>query len=196
MYEDFITALKDIVADFSGLTHHDFGCNCGYLCYRLLQEGVKASSGNDRDNYSETFSILNKTLGLNATYIKTKYDSTKHQTDIPIEPCDIVTCISFMLHISDPTYLLKYLASISKKYIMLVSLFPHNDNYEISYGTDTSKFANTEFPCCFDTATTVSDSLLYFGLKELGFNTTIEVKKQPHWILRRKDWRCFIAIRD
>jgi hypothetical protein len=196
MYEDFIGGLKATIGSLSGLTHHDFACNSGYLCYRLLQEGAFASSGSDVYDFVPIFSAMNNALNVNATYVQASYDFMSHRPNVDLTPRDIVTCTAFMLHSSDPTFLLHYLASITRRYLMLVSLYPRNDDYVVSYSKATSVFLGGKFPMCFDGSTLMSDALLRYGLESLGFRTVVEITRRPYWILRHDDWRCFIAVRD
>lgn len=194
MYETFLAETKGLIGGFENKTFLDIACNAGYFCYRALQEGAKNSTGIDSGDYAAAFNLVNNIINVEAVFIRRSYDIRRHIIE-DIDPADIVFCTSFMCHISDPTFLLAFLADVSKKALLIYSKFPRSDEYFIKYSKKTSLYTKYEFPLCFDGATEISDTLLLFGLKELGFIDVHEINRGKYWLPRGDSWRCFLAIR-
>jgi len=198
MYEDFISAMIDNTPSIEQSSYLDFACNAGYFCYRMLQEGFKRSLGVDARDHGPAFDYVRDAAGLNAEFKQSSYNMLTHTASSlgeVDEKFDWVSCIAFMCHSSDPQYLLTYLASMTRKGILIFTKIHRSDEYSINFGKESSRYFGGKFPICFDTSTSISDSLLIFGLQELGFKRIVEVERKPYWILH-PEWRCFYALRE
>lgn len=194
MYEDFISGIKEKLRRIRGMSYLDIACNAGYFCYRMLQEGCSTAVGVDPGEYSQAFRAANHALNLEASFINAPYDMIQHK--LPIEESyDIVSCIAFMCHCSDPTYLLTEICKHAKKAVVLFSCFPPSNKLFVEYGEASSRYFHQPFPICFDSRTAVSESLLRVGFKHFGFETS-EIPRQQHWLPRDETFRCFIGTRE
>ncbi len=194
MYEDIISGIKGNIASFAGLTYLDIACNAGYFCYRMLQEGCVSATGVDANNFGVAFTAANHALELNAVFVNGSYDMMTHK--LPVDgDFDIVSCVAFMCHCSDPTYLLAALAARARKALVVFSSFSTSDDLVIRYTEDKSRYFHQPFPICFDSATEISERLLRTGMAHLGFNLVAELPRQEYWVPRAPNWRCFIGIR-
>lgn len=197
MYEDIISGAKNLLGSFSGLTFADFACNSGYFCYRYLQEGAASATGFDVGDYADAFSIVNKSLNLDAKFINAKYDMMQHRIVPPTGKFDVVSCIAFMCHSSDPTYLLAHLGSLARRALIIMSKIPTaKDEFYIKYARFGSLYFGEDFPICFDAATEISEPLFCNGLESLGFNQVVEIPRKEYWQPGSRAWRCFVALRD
>jgi hypothetical protein len=195
-YEDIIAGVKAVVGPFDGLTFGDVGSNAGYFCYRMLQEGCAAATGIDAGDFAAAYAAANEALDLNVRFIRRPYNMMTHRIDGLDETFDIVSCIAFLCHSSDPTYLLAHLASLTRRAFVIYTMVPASKDLFIRYHQTTGKYFNETFPICFDAATAISEPLFRTGLTKLGFTRIIEVPRQPYWVLRESDsWRCFVALR-
>jgi hypothetical protein len=95
---------------------------------------------------------------------------------------DIVISSAIMCHLSDPLEYLTFLASITKKALLLFTSIDEADTYHIIYDGAKTFFPDSRFPYCFDTNTHISKGLLLFGLKDLGFSRIIEIPYANSWI--------------
>ncbi len=197
MYEDFITEIVKSTDDIASMKYLDFACNAGYFPYRLAQLGCLQSCGIDAGDFHPAFKFVADVTGINAEFTQDSYDFSQHklqQTVVAEKSFDFVSNVAFMCHSSDPQFLLSYLASLTNKGLLIFSMFPSSPAYQISYSTLTSQYFGGRFPVCFDATTAMSDSLLRFGLKELGFSTVTEIPRRPYWLFD-DNWRCFLALR-
>jgi Protein of unknown function (DUF1698) len=195
-YEDIIAGAKETLGSFSGLTYADVACNAGYFCYRFLQEGALSATGYDAfDDLSKAFEIVNANLGTQARFMRQPYDWTTHSIDGVSEIFDIVSSIAFMCHCSDPTYFLSFLGQMTRRCLILYSNVFRDDRFLIEFSRTTSLYFGKKFPVCFDAGTGISDALLTFSLKEMGFQRILELPRAQSWIYPSPPWRCFIAIR-
>lgn len=194
MYETFIDFAARHVG-IEGRTFLDVASNSGYFCYRMSQLGASEAVGLDVGDFSDTYAKMNAALGTKAQYARGRYDMKTHQLNGVDGEFDIVFNTAFMCHSSDPTFLLEALASRAKKAFLIFSKFFESDEYLVRYATTTSRYFGGKFPICFDATTEMSDSLLKFGLRELGFSTILEVPREPTWLPHHPAWRAFLAIR-
>lgn len=195
MYETFIEFANKHVG-VKGRSFLDVACNSGYFCYRMSQLGASTSVGFDVGDFDGTFQTMNGAIGSDARYIRGHYDMKSHQLiGLGDDKFDIVFNTAFMCHSSDPTFLLEALGNRAKKAILIFSKFFESDDYLVKYATTTSRYFGGKFPTCFDATTEMSDSLLKFGLKELGFSTVLEVPRDPSWLPRSPAWRAFLGVR-
>jgi SAM-dependent methyltransferase len=194
MYEQLLD-LVDAEVGIAGNSFLDIACNAGYFCYRASQRGASRSVGFDLGDYVRTFDLVNGALGSDATFVKGTYSQRRHELLGPIGQFDIVTNIAFLCHMSDPTFVIETVAERAKKAMLIFSKFPRDDDYLIRFSKSTHVYSKKRFPLCFNGATEVSDTLLEFALKDLGFTRVLEVPKQPTWLPRAPEWRAFLAIR-
>lgn len=194
MYEEFLAALAGEVP-VVGASYLDVACNAGYFCYRMLQMGAASATGIDFHDQGVAFRAANRSLGLDARFVTAAYDMQAHRVPGLTERFDVVSCIAFMCHSSDPTYLLAYLASLARKAVMVYSKFPASKDLTIRYAQPTSRYFGGTFPTCFDSATEMSEPLLRTGLEQLGFRV-VEVERRATWKPASPQWRCFIGVRE
>ena len=103
--------------------------------------------------------------------------------------------LTYMCHVSDPTYLLAALASLAREVLVIYSRVIRSDEYIVEYSQVTKRWNDVVFPICFDYQTAISDSLLEFGLKDLGFSTVTEIPRKEYWAPGTEEWRGFVAVR-
>jgi hypothetical protein len=194
MYEQLLEFV-DAEVGIAGKSFLDIASNAGYFCYRASQLGASRSVGFDIGDYDRTYSLVNNALGTDAKFVKGTYSQRRHEFLGPVGQADIVFNIAFLCHMSDPTFVIEALASKARKALLIFSKFPREDDFIIRFSKTTHKYSQKRFPLCFNGATEVSNSLLEFALKDLGFAGVVEVPKQPTWLPRSESWRAFLAIR-
>jgi SAM-dependent methyltransferase len=194
MYEQLLDFVDSEVG-ITGSSFVDIACNAGHFCYRASQRGASRSVGFDLGDYARTFDLVNGALGSDAKFVKGTYSQRRHELLGPVGQFDIVFNISFLCHMSDPTFVIETLAERAKKALLIFSKFPRDDDYLVRFSKNTRTYSKNAFPLCFNGATEVSDTLLEFALKDLGFSRVLEVPKQPTWLPRAPEWRAFLAIR-
>lgn len=194
MYDQFIDFADEIVG-IKGHSFFDMACNSGFFCYRTSERGATRSVGMDVGDHAHTFEIVNRLLGTNAEFYRGTYDMRRHEIQGVDGEFDIVFNTAFMCHSSDPTFLVEALAKRAKKALLIFSKFMRDDEYLVRYSTTTSHYFGQSYPICFDATTEMSDSLLMFAFKELGFSTVHEVPQKPTWLPRSPSWRAFLAVR-
>jgi hypothetical protein len=194
-YEDIMAGVKNAVGSFAGLTFGDIGSNAGYFCYRMLQEGCAAATGVDPGDHADAYTVANYALKLDARFVQRQYNMMTHQIEGLDQTFDIVSCITFMCHVSDPTYLTAYLASITRRAMVIYTLVPPSKELFVRYRQAEARYFGGTFPICFDSATEISEPLLKAGLKQLGFDRVEEIPRQDYWALPDPRWRCFVAVR-
>ena len=197
MYEDILIAVDTLGGGFLGRTYADIACNAGYFCHRALELGATSATGVDAGDFALAFDVVNLDKGHSAKYLNASYNMRTHRFDeLPTNfKSDIVSNMAFMCHDSDPTYLLEALANMAKETLILHTKIIPTSDYLVRYSHVTKRHFGGEFPVCFDGATEISEGLLFFGLKELGFTTVNEVPHQSYWVPGSPEWRCFIATR-
>lgn len=175
-YDFWIDTIISIYGDISNATVIDTACAEGYFLFRFLEAGAKRCIGYDMDGrLSESISTLKKITGLNAEFYNTPYDMMSHKIS-GSETADIVISSAIMVHLSDPTYHIHFLSSITKKMLFIFSAFDESDDLTISYQYPRMHHdKNAIFPICFSGFTKISTSLLKFGLTDLGFHEIREI---------------------
>ena len=196
LYDDIIALAKQEVGPLQGLSYLDVACNAGYFCYRMALEGTSNVTGVDAADFSEAFDYANSSLGTSCQFVQSPYDMQTHRIDGITEQFDIVTNISFLCHVSDPTFFIHHLSSLTRRVLVIYSKISRSDEYIVTYSKSTSRYFKQPYPICFDAATVVSDSLLTFALQSCGFRTVREMPiERDRCVLAPDLWRCFIAIR-
>jgi 2-polyprenyl-3-methyl-5-hydroxy-6-metoxy-1,4-benzoquinol methylase len=194
MYDQLLDFV-DAEIGIAGKSFLDIGANAGYFCYRASQLGASESVGFDIGDFDRTYSLVNDALSVDAKFVKGTYSQRRHELVGPVGEFDIVFNIAFLCHMSDPTFVIETLAERAKKALLIFSKFPREDDYLIRFSKTTHLYSQKRFPMCFNGATEVSDSLLEFAFKDLGFSRVLEVPKQSTWLPRSDDWRAFLAVR-
>ena len=199
MYNDWIDSICNLAGSLSDLTVVDTAANQGYFLYEFLKRGAKRAVAYDNDHplLHKSYKLLNEITGYNVEFISEPYDMMTHKIPDAIEG-DIVLSSAIMVHLSDPTYYLKFLGSITKKLLFLFTAIDDNPGYCITYtGEPRTFYKHFDFPICFDAGTSVSQPLIELGLRELGFKKVIELSHQKDWlpISWYKPYKAFIAIR-
>jgi 2-polyprenyl-3-methyl-5-hydroxy-6-metoxy-1,4-benzoquinol methylase len=195
MYEDVIDFTAGLVGGFAGKTVLDFACNAGYLTFRASQLGAAIALGIDKVDYSEAFAMVNRALGTAALFRKGEHDMATHRISGAESEFDVVMNVAYMIHVSDPTFLLAELAKKAKRALVLLSSFTRDDGFQIVFHPQVRRYWQRRFPLCFDGKTQMSDGLLKFALTDLGFGQIHEVPRNSPWPLREPTWRAFVAIR-
>lgn len=194
-YEGWLDAIAAAYGDLSNASMIDTACAEGYFLHGLADRGVRRCVGYDLSpRVLETNRFLNRILAHNVEVHAIPYDMRTHT--IPgSEPADIVISSAIMVHLSDPTFYLEFLGSITKKLLFLYSAFEDTEEMRITYERPRVYHdVEAKFPLCFSGKTTVSLGLVKFALAEMGFNRVVEVP--PVVPLPPANHRAFIAIKD
>lgn len=196
MYDDFISTICEVVPREKRATVLDSGCNDGYFLYSFLLKGATAATGFDLVDRTEIFQALNKTLGVSASFVHTKYDSYTHRAD-GITSADLVISCAVMCHLSDPLYYLSYLAELAHYALFIFSTIDDNEEYYIRY-EGYNYYWNQPYPLGFDKLNHISSSCIYLGLRELGFKKIIEIPYRRSWLPWHwyRNYKALIALRD
>ncbi len=184
MYNDWINSICNLAGPLSDLTVVDTAASQGYFLYELLKRGAKRAVAYDLDYppIHKSYELLNEITGYAVEFISEPYDMMTHKIPNAVE-ADIVISSAIMLHLSDPTYYLAFLGSITKKLLFLFTAIDDNPDYRITYhGEPRTHFKHFTFPICFDGTTSVSRPLIELGLRELGFQKIIELPHQKDWL--------------
>jgi len=197
MYEDILSGIERYGGSLKGRSYADICCNAGYFCFRAMELGASSAVGVDRTDFGPAFAVVNHDRGIDARFVRAPYDMMAHRFDGLADDfqADVVTNIAFMCHDSDPTHLLAALASLAREVLVVYSRVIRSDKYIIEYSPHTNRWFDTSFPACFDFETKISDGLLKFGLKELGFSKVTEIPRKRYWVPSHREWRGFVAVR-
>lgn len=194
-YDGWLDEIAACYGDLRSASALDIACAEGYFLHGLKQRGAGRCIGYDiasRPNIST--SLLNRVLGHDVEFRKVAYDM-RHHTVPGAEPADIVIASAIMGHLSDPTFFLEFLGSMTKRLLFVYSAFEDTDVFRVTYeGPRVHHDASAKFPLCFSGRTTVSTSLFHFAMKELGFTRVIEAPQRVH--LPQQPYRAYIAIKD
>lgn len=196
MYDSWIASIYDVLKPIDEHTVVDVASNAGYFLYRLAEYGATNGVGYDLLDLKNVYEVLNETMGVNIQFRNQPYDMKTHT--IPgIEKADIVISSAIMCHLSDPTYYLSFLGSITKKLLFLFSSIDDDPSYTIRFDGAKFYYPNNSFPICFDQMAHVSKGLIEFGLKDMGFKEIIELPYQNDWVTHHwyKDFKAIIAMR-
>lgn len=196
MYDDWISATCAIAGDLSRLSVIDTACNTGYFLYRFWGKGVRNCVGHDRGDCTAAIRFMNSITGYNIRFVHEPYNPLTHR----IEGCpkhDIVVSSAIMCHLSDPLNYISFLASITRKALLLHTRVSDEDGYIISYGKSNRYYKGDPFPVCFDNNVTVSRDLLFESLHLAGFQLIQEIEYSDEWL--PWDWyhwqKTFIALK-
>jgi SAM-dependent methyltransferase len=196
MYDSWISSIYSSLNSVDGCTVVDVASNAGYFLYRLAQYGAIDGTGYDLLDLKDMYQVFNEAMGLNMKFFNKPYDMNIHT--IPgIEKADIVISSAIMCHLSDPTYYLSFLGSITKKLLFLFSTIDDDMSYTIRYEGAKFYYPNNPFPICFDQMTHVSKGIIEFALKDMGFKEIIELPYQEEWVSYNwyKNYKAIIAIK-
>lgn len=205
MYNDWIDMVWDVVyPETPNPTVLDMAGNAGFFLYRFLEKGASRCIGYDLNpKFGHTYKLLNQIIGVNAEFVHSPYNEMTHE--IPgAEQADIVISSAIMCHLSDPTYLLAYLGSLTKKALLLFTAVDDSSALKITYSKpgafDHMKNPpERRFPACFDNMTSISRPLLALGFEAVGFKQVIEIEHRRKWLpssyLNRHNLRAFLAIK-
>tara|TARA_R110000787_G_scaffold57740_1_gene131762 strand:- start:1807 stop:2616 length:810 start_codon:yes stop_codon:yes gene_type:complete len=197
MYEDMLGAASIALGSFDGLSYCEFACNAGYSVHRAHQMGAAEVTGYDYGDFGSAFELVNANTGANAEFIRGAYDMHAHEfgSIAPGRQFDIVSNIAFMCHCSDPTFLLEALAKRAKRALIIQTRVLPTQDYCVEFSKTTKRYFGLDFPLCFDGATAISEGLLRFGLKDLGFSKVTEIPRSEYWVPIGTAWRAFLAVR-
>lgn len=194
-YEGWLDVIASECGDLAGASVIDTACAEGYFLHGLAKRGAGRCVGYDLSpRVVETNRFLNKALGNEVEAKAIPYDMRKHT--IPgVEPADIVISSAIMVHLSDPTYYLEFLGSITKKLLFLYSIFDDTEELTITYERPRAYHdMEAKFPLCFSGQTKISVGLLKFAFAEMGFSRVLELL--PGDVpLSRLGYRAYIAVR-
>lgn len=197
MYDDWVNATCAAVGDIKGLTVTEIGCNTGYFLYRFLEKGAAKCIGYDRYDYSPAIDLLNDITG-NKVHFKQKPYNLLTRKLPGINKYDIVISSAVICHLSEPLDYIKFLASITKKALLIHTRISDEDNFIVSYGKANKYHPNDPFPICFDNDITISKPLFLESLRLTGFKHPKEITYSDKWL--PLDWyhwqKTYIALRD
>ncbi|MBI4266917.1 MAG: DUF1698 domain-containing protein [Chloroflexi bacterium] len=196
MYDDWIDATAAAVGGLSGLSVADMGCNTGYFLYRFMEKGASKCVGYDRGNHADAFKFLNRITGDEVHFVHKAYNPLTHQAR-GYHKFDVVISSAVMCHLSDPLNYLSFLASHTKKALLLHTMVSDEDAYNVAYGKPNRYYKNDPFPICFDNHVTISHGLLLESLRLAGFSHVQEIEYCDAWL--PWDWyhyqKTFIALK-
>lgn len=181
MYDDWVEATSAVVGDLSKLSVVDVACNNGYFLYRFWEKGIRKCVGYDRGDCSFGISLLNNITGYKVRFVHEPYNPLTHK----IKGCgkyDIVVSSAIMCHLSDPLNYISFLASITRKVLLLHTRVSEEDGYIVSYGKANKYWRGDPFPVCFDNDVTMSRGLLFKSLRLAGFRHIQEIKYNDEWL--------------
>ncbi len=181
MYASWIDCVLNLLDNPSGYSVIDTAANAGWFLYQFKDRSAGRCIGYDLLNFSHVYDTINFLTGYNVSFFNKSYDMRTHE--IPDSAsADIVISSAIMCHLSDPLDYLTFLASITKKALLLFTSIDETDEYRIIYDGAKKFFPDSRFPNCFDENTHISKGLLLFGLNELGFSRIIEIPHVNSWI--------------
>jgi len=133
LYDYWIGEIDRYSGGIAGRTVVDTACAEGYFLYRSKQKGAARCLGYDLADYpTEVTSFLNRITGLHVEFQNTPYDMRTHRI-VGASPSDIVISSAIMVHLSDPTYYLEHIASLTKQALFIFSVFDDSDAYRITF---------------------------------------------------------------
>jgi hypothetical protein len=196
MYDDWINYTLKMIDNSSDFSVIDTAANAGYFLYRFKENGAGKCVGYDLLNFSKEYNILNLLTGFDVEFIHRPYDMGAH-TIRDSHSADIVISSAIMCHLSDPLHYLKFLATITKKVLVLFTSVDDTETYHIIYDGAKKFNPDAQFPNCFDQNTRISKGLLFFGLREAGFLKIIEIPYKDTWIpfANYKQFKTVIAVK-
>ncbi len=193
-YDYWLRSIAKSYGDMSAALVVDTACAEGYFLYGLLGHGAGRCIGYDiSDRMAGAIGFLNRVTERHVEFRNIPYDMRQHKiSGAPL--ADIVISSAIMVHLSDPTFYLEFLGSITQKVLFLYSAFEESDEFRITHEFPRMHHDNdAKFPLCFSGRTTISTGLLKFALADLGFNQVIELP--PIVSLPIEGHRAFIAIK-
>jgi len=173
-YDGFINEICGRVTDIRQFTFADMGCNSGYFPVNFSLRGARLSVGYDRQDYSESFSLLNDILKTNAVFQNNYYNGSRSFME-EHKKYDVAISMMVLCHLSDPLNYLSFLGNISKKMIFIWTLVTDDDDYTIRFGEPNKYYKNDIFPFCFDNMVRPSLKLIYKSLELMGFTEIYEL---------------------
>ena len=191
MYEDWTDAL----VEYSNLSLKEssvfeLACNTGWFLMNLKERGALKCVGIDKKSLDKQRAILRNFSGIDGIDFRNGHWSPYDNHSIigleESEQFDITVCTSFLEHMSDPLNLINELSKRTRKALLLsahirdrLRVFNYGMNITYRPMSHHVKWGDT-FPYGFDT--TVSKKLLFYSLKQCGFNEIIEVKYKKNWL--------------
>ncbi|MCP4605091.1 MAG: class I SAM-dependent methyltransferase [Proteobacteria bacterium] len=156
----------------------EIGCNTGYFPVMSNLKGVKQCYGVDHADYENNMMFLNEITGAKAEFFHRDYIPGRHDfspgLDIPDHSIDVVFSCAVLIHISDPLYFLTRTARMAKKAYFVWAGFSSTDEMMINYRHPGNNHTSHPFPNCFDLGVVLSEGLLKYSMKELGFTSSYE----------------------
>jgi hypothetical protein len=196
MYDDWISQTCAAAGDLSNLSVIDTACNDGYFLYRFWQAGIRKCVGYDREYVEPTINFMNQLLGSKIRFVNEPYNPLTHR----IKGCnkyDIVVSSAIVCHLSDPLNYISFLASITRKVLLIHTIVSNENDYVVSYGKPNKYHKKDPFPVCFDNNVTISQGLLLESLHLSGFEKIQEIEYRNEWL--PWDWyhwqKTYIAIK-
>jgi SAM-dependent methyltransferase len=177
-YDGFVDAICARLGDISSLSFLDVGCNSGYLPLSFARRGVKLAVGVDRENYADTFALLNGILGTQAEFRRASYDP--HLREIPAtEKFDVVSAMLVLCHLPDPLNFLAFLGRTARRALFLWNGVTQERALSLSFGPPGRYYGDVPFPDCFDYDTRPSTGLLRQSLELMGFTEIYQLPPAP-----------------
>ncbi len=156
----------------------EVGCNTGYFPTMCNLKGVEQCHGVDHHDYSESIKFLNEVTGTKTHFYHRNYIPGKHEfspaLEIPDHSIDVVFSCAVLIHISDPLHFLTRTARMAKKAYFVWAGFTPTDKMTITYNNPGNNHTDHPFPNCFDLGVVLSEGLLKYSMKELGFTRSHE----------------------
>lgn len=197
MYDDWVDATCAVVGNIKGLTIAEMGCNTGYFLYRFMEKGAAKAFGFDRNDLTPAFNILNNITGYNVKFKQNSYDLLTH-TAKGVKKYDIVISSAVICHLSDPLNYINFLASTTKKVLLVHTRISDENEYVITLGEANRYYKDDPFPICFDNNTTISKGLFLESMRLTGFNRVQEIEYRDDWLpMNWYHWhKTYVAVRD
>lgn len=174
-YESFANEVCRYLGDISHLTFADVGCNSGYFPLSFAKRGAKQAVGFDKENYTDTYCLLNEILGTHAEFRHSCYDLKSRQIS-GAETFDVVTSMLTLCHLPDPMNYLACLGRMAKRALFIWNGVSKDPGYSISFGEPSRYYENVSFPDCFDYDTRPSLKLMRKSLELMGFTNIIQLQ--------------------
>ena len=122
-YDGWLDAIAASYGDLGNARVLDIACAEGYFLHGLKQRGAGRCIGYDMATRpSISTGLLNRLLGHDVEFRNIAYDMRLH-TVPGAEPADIVISSAIMGHLSDPTFFLEFLGSMTKRLLFIYSAF-------------------------------------------------------------------------
>lgn len=198
LYDYWIGEIDRYSGGIAGRSVLDTACAEGYFLYRSKQKGAARCLGYDLAvHLAGTTAFLNRVTGLDIEFQNIPYDMRSHRI-LGASPSDIVISSAIMVHLSDPTYYLEHIASLTKQALFIFSVFECSDAYRVTFENPRQHHEkDARFPICFSGRNSISTGLLKFAISDLGFQDLIEIPTPKHIDLPL-DWakyKAYIALR-